>query len=90
MNLCANRKQFVLFCTVLGIHGILILGPLGYNLFMNRRSAKKEIAFRVKLGGFEPSHAPEVGPPERTRPAPAPAPARADRKSTRLNSSHLP
>ncbi|MCI5778947.1 MAG: TonB C-terminal domain-containing protein [Lentisphaeria bacterium] len=73
MNPGGTRKQFTLFCVILGVHCALILGPLGWNYLRGRQTAKKEIAFRVKLGGFEPSHAPEVGPPERKRPAP-PAP----------------
>ena len=40
------------------------------------RSTKepKEKIYKVKLGGSEPSHAPEVGPPERLRPTGDPSP----------------
>ena len=40
------------------------------------RSSKepKEKIYKVKLGGSEPSHAPEVGPPERLRPTGDPSP----------------
>ncbi len=48
------------------IHAGVLFIPLGMMLFMPEQP--KPIAFRVKLGGTEPSRAPEIGPPERIRP----------------------
>ena len=48
------------------IHAGVLFIPLGMMLFMPEQP--KPIAFRVKLGGTEPSHAPEIGPPTRIRP----------------------
>ncbi len=73
MNGNRKRARLILLGVIFSLHCALILGPLGFNALMQERSRKKPIAFRVQLGGFEPSHAPEVGIPERKRPAPAPA-----------------
>ncbi|MBO5822427.1 MAG: hypothetical protein J6R86_05385, partial [Lentisphaeria bacterium] len=51
---------------VLAVHIGVIFIPLGMMWFMPKKP--KQIAFRVKLGGDEPSSAPEIGPPERIRP----------------------
>ena len=50
---------------VLAVHVGVIFIPLGMMWFMPEKP--KQIAFRVKLGGSEPSHAPEIGKPERRR-----------------------
>jgi len=65
-------SRIILFAVILGIHTVVILGPVGCFWLKNDENKKKEIAFKVQLGGLEPSHAPEVGPPERTRPTGAP------------------
>lgn len=58
--------RFTTFAVVLAVHIGVIFIPLGVMLLMPEKP--KQIAFRVKLGGSEPSHAPELGPPERIRP----------------------
>ena len=60
-------KRFSTLLIVLSIHlgGIFI--PLGIAFFVP--AEPKPIPFRVKLGGSEPSHAPEIGPPQRRPPS---------------------
>ena len=58
--------RFTTLIVVLSVHVGVIFIPLGIMLLMPAKP--KPIAFRVKLGGTEPSHAPELGPPERIRP----------------------
>ena len=58
--------RFTTLLVVAAVHVGVIFIPLGMMLFMPEKP--KQIAFRVKLGGNEPSHAPEIGPPERIRP----------------------
>ena len=70
-------NRIILLTVITAIHVILILGPVGCFWLKADKEKQKEIAFKVELGGLEPSHAPEVGPPERTRPtgaSPAPEP----------------
>ena len=74
--------RFTTLLVVAAVHVGVIFIPLGMMLFMPEKP--KQIAFRVKLGGSEPSHAPEIGPPERRRPtgtvgggAPPPPPQEA-------------
>ena len=54
------------FWVVLAVHVGVIFIPLGVMWFVPQKP--KQIAFRVKLGGDEPSSAPEIGPPQRRRP----------------------
>ena len=72
MNYSRKRARLILLGVIFSLHCALILGPLGFHALMQSRSRQKPIAFRVKLGGHEPSHAPEAGMPERLRPSPAP------------------
>lgn len=58
--------RFTTLIVVVSVHVGVIFIPLGMMLLMPAKP--KPIAFRVKLGGAEPSHAPELGPPERIRP----------------------
>lgn len=83
MNESRKRSRLILLGIIFSLHCALILGPLGFNALMQHKNKQQPIAFRVKLGGFEPSHAPEVGMPERKRPSaasPAPAPVPAPPK----------
>ena len=66
------------FAVVIFIHLVIICVPLlGLGGCRHHEEVKEE-RFKVKLGGSEPSHAPEVGPPEQLRPTDAPpAPASA-------------
>ncbi len=57
---------------VIAIHVLFLLGPLALSFISQFFSPPKENAFKVKLGADEPSHAPEVGMPERKRPSPEP------------------
>ena len=61
-----SRFRLTVFIVVLAAHAGAIFIPLGVMLW--RAEKPKPVAFRVKLGGHEPSHAPEVGPPSRLRP----------------------
>ena len=61
-----SSTRLTTLLVVFGIHVGIIFIPLGVMLFMPQKP--KQIAFRVKLGGNEPSTAPIVGPPERVRP----------------------
>ncbi len=61
-------NRMLLFITVLLIHAIIILGPAGCFRLTEDEKKNKEIAFRVNLGGLEPSTAPETGEPEKLRP----------------------
>lgn len=65
-------RQIILFIIIVLLHAVLILGPVGCYWLKKDEKKQKEIAFKVELGGLDPSHAPEVGPPERTRPTGAP------------------
>ena len=58
--------RWIILAVVSSIHAGVLFIPLGMMLFMPEQP--KPIAFRVKLGGTEPSHAPEIGPPTRIRP----------------------
>ena len=74
-----ERKSFScrrlwIFLIFVAIHAIVILGPAGCFWLAEDEDKQKEIAFRVDLGGLEPSHAPEVGEPERLRPGNTPPP----------------
>ena len=62
-----SLRRFSTLLVVLSVHlgGIFI--PLGLAYFIPQEP--KPIPFRVKLGGDEPSHAPELGPPERRPPS---------------------
>ena len=81
-----SRRRLITGLVVISIHLGLVFLPL-FVLIYQQKNDKKPIAFRVKLGGAEPSTAPDVGPPERRRPtatpgvppppAPEPAPAPA-------------
>ena len=62
-----RKFRFATFVVVAAIHAGGIFIPLGMMLLAPEKP--KPIAFRVKLGGVEPSHAPEIGPPSRVRPA---------------------
>ena len=68
---CRRLWFFLIFAA---IHAIVILGPAGCFWLAEDEDKQKEIAFRVDLGGLEPSHAPEVGEPERLRPGNTPPP----------------
>ena len=61
-------NRMLLFITILLIHAIIILGPAGCFRLLEDEEKNKEIAFRVNLGGLEPSTAPETGEPEKLRP----------------------
>jgi colicin import membrane protein len=69
---CRRLWIFLIFAA---IHAIVILGPVGCFWLAEDEDKQKEIAFRVDLGGLEPSHAPEVGEPERLRPGNTPPPS---------------
>ena len=74
MNPSGKSTRLILLSVIFALHCALILGPLGFDYLLRKKADKKDIAFRVKLGGIEPSHAPEVGMQERKRPSPNPAP----------------
>ena len=90
MNPQRNKSRFILFGVIFTLHCALILGPLGFNALMSGRQQKKDIAFRVKLGGFEPSHAPEAGMPERKRPSPAPPAPTPPKKQVPPKKTNIP
>ena len=66
-----SRRRLITGLIVVAIHLGLVFLPL-FVLIYQQKNDKKPIAFRVKLGGTEPSTAPEVGPPERRRPTETP------------------
>ena len=70
MDLRASGKRFILLGVILAVHIVAVLGPAGCFMLQKKLHEKEEIPFKVKLGGFEPSHAPELGEPERIRPNP--------------------
>ena len=72
---CRRLWIFLIFAA---IHAIVILGPAGCFWLAEDEDKQKEIAFRVDLGGLEPSHAPEVGEPERLRPGNTPPPPESE------------
>ena len=61
-----SAMRFTTLLVVLAVHVGAIFIPLGVMFFLPEKP--KQIPFRVKLGGSEPSHAPEIGPPQRVRP----------------------
>ena len=61
-----SAVRFTTLLVVLAVHVGAIFIPLGGMFFLPEKP--KQIPFRVKIGGSEPSHAPEIGPPERIRP----------------------
>jgi len=61
-----SSARFITLIVVFAVHVGAIFIPLGVMLFMPEKP--KQIPFRVKIGGSEPSHAPIVGPPMRRRP----------------------
>ena len=73
-------RKTILFLLIVAGHLLAVFGPAGCLMIQAKNAEKEEIPFKVKLGGFEPSHAPIVGPPERLRPTgqerniPPPAP----------------
>lgn len=70
MNLREYKRYSILFGTVLAVHIIAVFGPAGCYSLQKKQHENDDIPFKVKLGGFEPSHAPEIGEPERVRPNP--------------------
>ena len=69
------RRGWILL-NILALHILVIGGPWFWMWAHGKLVPPKENRFKVKLGELTPSHAPEVGPPERTRPTAAPpAPA---------------
>lgn len=70
MDFKASGKRFILFGTILAVHFIAVFGPAGCYMLQKELHKDDDIPFKVKLGGFEPSHAPELGEPERIRPNP--------------------
>ena len=73
----------------LAVAALLHAGVLAALLYLNLTPKPIELApsaMVVTLAPKGPSAAPMVGPPQPEEPAPA----EADRKSTRLNSSHIP
>ncbi len=71
-------RRGVIFCNVLILHCVFVFGPLLLASLFRWISPPREVAFTVKLGGDAPSHAPEVGEPERTRPRPEPPVSRPE------------
>ena len=63
-------RRTVLLSVILALHVAIIFGPVGCYWLKEDENKQKDIAFKVQLGGQEPSHAPEVDLPERLRPAP--------------------
>lgn len=59
---------------VLTLHLLIIGGIVFWGGGCRSTREPKEKIYKVKLGGAEPSHAPEVGPPERLRPTGDPSP----------------
>jgi TonB family protein len=71
-----NTARYWKICAgVFLIHTILLGVPLLWAALDAFFRPPKVNAFRVKIGPKELSHAPQVGPPERTRPGGAPTPA---------------
>ena len=70
MNFQASGKRLILFGTIAGLHLAALFAPAGCYMLQKHRHKDDDIPFKVKIGGFEPSHAPEVGEPERLRPNP--------------------
>ena len=71
-SLSSPARRAWIFVNVLLLHFAIIGGPWLWMQLRGKVSPPKENRFKVKLGDTTPSHAPEVGPPERTRPRPAP------------------
>ena len=67
MNVKKSGKQLILFGIIAALHIVAILIPAGCYAVQKK---DEDIPFKVNIGGIEPSHAPEVGPPERLRPNP--------------------
>lgn len=65
------RRGWILLC-IMTLHVLVIGGPWFWMWAHGKLLPPKENRFKVKLGELTPSHAPEVGPPERTRPTAAP------------------
>lgn len=59
---------------ILALHLLIIGGTVFWGGGCSSTREPKEKIYKVKLGGSEPSHAPEVGPPERLRPTGDPSP----------------
>ena len=80
-------RRSSIFIIILLVHIIAIFGPVGWYWLMHDEEKQREIVFKVELGGLDPSHAPEIGPPERRpvtgtageTPPPAPPPEPPDR-----------
>ncbi|MBQ9503244.1 MAG: TonB family protein [Lentisphaeria bacterium] len=71
-----NTARYWKICAGVFLIHTLVLGvPLLWAALDAFFRPPKVNAFRVKIGPKELSHAPQVGPPERTRPGGAPAPA---------------
>ena len=66
-GLSKKSPRYLLLLIVASVHCVAVFAPLGYYAVRSLFAKKKDIPFRVKLGGFTPSHAPETGMPERTR-----------------------
>ncbi|MBR7130395.1 MAG: TonB family protein [Lentisphaeria bacterium] len=64
--------RVILAGAIIAAHIAVIFGPAGCFLLKKSLAKPEEVAFRVKLGGLEPSHAPIVGEPERVRPSNSP------------------
>ncbi|MBE6364264.1 MAG: TonB C-terminal domain-containing protein [Lentisphaerae bacterium] len=75
-------RRSSIFIIILLVHILAIFGPVGWYWLMHDEEKQREIVFKVELGGLDPSHAPEIGPPERRpvtgtageTPPPAPPP----------------
>ena len=78
------------FAVVLTTHVLVIGVPLLWGSLTMlglggcRHERVREERFKVKLGGSEPSHAPEVGPPERLRPTTTPDPGKTPKEPTQV------
>ncbi|MBQ9804021.1 MAG: TonB family protein [Lentisphaeria bacterium] len=70
------KKRLTIFLSVFTVHLVVIIALISSGCISKKppEIAKPPIAFRVKLGSEEPSHAPEVGPPEKIPAAPSPVP----------------
>ncbi|MCQ2379787.1 MAG: TonB family protein [Victivallaceae bacterium] len=74
LRLEARDRMLKILVFVFVVHLGLVFIPLIFSLVTDWLKPPKQNAFRVKIGGRELSHGPEVGPPERKRPG-APGPS---------------
>ena len=74
-KLDSPATRFLTGAFILSLHVLIIAVTVLWGGGCRSTKEPKEKIYKVKLGGSEPSHAPEVGPPERLRPTGNTSPA---------------